>query len=165
VTVADDKNEAVADEQADAVLRAARALVGIAVASVEATDHGLTLTQFRGLVLICQGTTLGADLAVRLAVNPSSVSRLCDALVNDGMLKRARNPLNQREVLLAPTAKGQRLVAETFERRRAMVRDVLSRIEDPARREAVGLALAEFAAASELVDRPVASESVWWPAS
>ncbi len=53
------------------------------------TDLGLTLTQLRVLFLLRSGDGLNArTLAERLAVTPSTVTRLIDRLVHSGLVRR-----------------------------------------------------------------------------
>lgn len=108
----------------------------------------LTLTQFRALRVVVERTpvTMGA-VARELAVNPSSVTRACERLIGLELLERARNPLNRRETLLAPTAAGRRVVACVDHDRRAVLSDVLARLA-PEDRVAVTSAFATFAAAA-----------------
>src|ERR1700758_5540342 len=79
------------DELVDTVLAASRALVAVAARSLAAAGDEVTLPQYRALVVLAargpQGT---AELAAALAVNPSTVTRMCDRLVRRGLVRRHR---------------------------------------------------------------------------
>ena len=71
-----------AEEVVDAVLRASRVLVAVAVRSLAAVDHDVTLPQYRALVVLAsRGPQRPSALAEALAVHPSTITRLCDRLV------------------------------------------------------------------------------------
>ena len=117
------------EEGADHALSVLRAMVTIADSTVAKVSE-LTLTQFRALRTVAERTpvTMGA-VALELAMNPSSVTRACERLVVLDLLQRAQNPLNRREILLAPTAKGRRLVERVDHDRRVALSAVLRRMD------------------------------------
>ncbi|MEV6638931.1 MarR family transcriptional regulator [Amycolatopsis sp. NPDC051371] len=133
----------------DAALAVLRAMVTIADATVGRNTEQLTLTQFRALRVVVDRTpvTMGR-VARELALNPSSVTRACDKLVELTLLEKAPNPLNRRETLLAPTAPGRRLVDCVDRDRRQVLAAVLGRL-DPDARDAAITAFERFADAVE----------------
>lgn len=132
----------------DGALAVLRAMVAIADSTVERNTGQLTLTQFRTLRAVDGHTpvTMGR-VADELALNPSTVTRACDRLAAMDLVQRAENPLNKRETLLAPTAKGRRLVNRVDEDRRRELATVLDRL-DAETRATVITAFARFAAAA-----------------
>jgi DNA-binding MarR family transcriptional regulator len=118
-----------ADALADALLTASRALVGIAVRSINAAPVEVTLVQHRLLVLLATGgnQTVGA-LAAQLEVNASNASRLCDRLERLGLISRIRSVSDGRAVDVSLTPKGSRLLETVRARRRSDVGRVLSRL-------------------------------------
>jgi DNA-binding MarR family transcriptional regulator len=134
------------DDGTGEALSVLRAMVAIADSTLAGVSR-LTLTQFRALRVVVERTpvTMGA-VARELAVNPSSVTRAGERLIALELLERARNPLNRRETLLAPTAAGRRVVARVDHDRRAVLSNVLARLT-PADRATVTSAFAAFAAA------------------
>jgi DNA-binding MarR family transcriptional regulator len=117
------------DEVTDAIIRASRALIGIAVQSLTATDEEVTLPQYRTLVtLTYSGGRRLADLAGSLGVSPSTATRMCDRLVRKGLISRTRDEIDRREVNLEVTAAGRQIVEGVMERRRADVRELLKLI-------------------------------------
>jgi DNA-binding MarR family transcriptional regulator len=104
-------SQAVVDEVTDAVLVASRALVSVAAKSLAGVEHDVTLPQYRAVVVLASRGPLNAgELAEALGVHPSTVTRLCDRLVAKSLVERRPHPDNRREVVLAPTAEGRRLV-------------------------------------------------------
>jgi DNA-binding MarR family transcriptional regulator len=121
---------AVSDDQVDALLSASKALVGLAVLSLSELNDRLTLIQFRALVLLTDaGPLKGVQLARELGVSCSSVTRLCDRLVLDGLIRRNPNPADRREVLLTPSQKAESLVRQVMDRRRRDLRRILSLLQ------------------------------------
>jgi DNA-binding MarR family transcriptional regulator len=139
--------------EVDAALAVLRAMVAIADTTVEDRTGGLTLTQFRALREVAERTpvTMSA-VAQTLAINPSSVTRACEKLVTVELLTRAQNPLNRREILLAPTALGRRLLEQVAHDRRAALARILDRLDEDTRAR-VTAAFELFAAATEPADR------------
>ncbi|MFN2560408.1 MAG: MarR family winged helix-turn-helix transcriptional regulator [Jatrophihabitans sp.] len=149
------------DNDIDAFISASRAIVALAVASLAELDDRISLTQFRALVVLDGvGTMRAADLADRLGTSASSVTRMCDRLVADSLLRRMENPSNRREVLLTVTAPGSRLVERVLARRRLSVQRILDHLND-GERAATVRAFKVFAEhAAPLIDAQVVHE---WP--
>ena len=117
------------DALTDAILLASRAMVAVAVRSLAATDHEVTLPQYRTLVVLAHGQSKRlADLAADLDVSPSTATRMCDRLLRKGLITRERDPVDRREIRLQLTQAGQRLVHGVMDRRRAEVRAMLRSI-------------------------------------
>ena len=117
------------EELTEAIILASRAMVAIAVRSLTAADHDVTLPQYRTLVVLAYGgSTRLADLAATLSVSPSTATRMCDRLVRKGLVTRTRDDIDRREVKLDVTNEGRQLVEQVMERRRAEVRTILSDI-------------------------------------
>ena len=122
------------DELTDAIIRASRAMVAVAVRSLADSDQDVTLPQYRTLVVLAyNGPKRLGDLAATLGVSPSTATRMCDRLVRKGLISRKRDDVDRREVNLAPTDDGLRLVQDVIERRRSEVRDILRVIPATAR--------------------------------
>ena len=135
------------------MLRATRALVGIAARSLAEVSDEVTLAQYRVLVILDGHAivTMG-DLAANLGVNPSTVTRMCDVLVEKSLVRRRSHADNRRNVVAELTTRGRRLVTQVMDHRRALIDAVLDEMPAPGRRR-VAVALSEFAvAAGELSD-------------
>ncbi|MBN9189442.1 MAG: MarR family transcriptional regulator [Microbacterium sp.] len=111
---------------ADAALTASRALLGIIARSMLPALEELSLPQFRVLVLLSSaGPQRMGAVAEDLGVTVSTFSRTADRLVLGGWATRGGNPDNRREVILALSEKGSRLVTSVTESRRRLIEAVL----------------------------------------
>ena len=135
-------------DQIDAVLRASRALVGIAAESIAAVDDNVTVPQWRVLVMVdSRGPLNLAAVAAGLDVNPSNASRICDRLIKAGLLDRRESATDRRNITLTLTAAGRRLVTKVVRHRRRAITRVLRGMA-PKDRELLATALDQFAAAA-----------------
>ncbi|HZQ32019.1 MAG TPA: MarR family transcriptional regulator [Mycobacterium sp.] len=140
--------EGAAASQIDAVLRASRALVGIAAASISEVDEVVTVPQLRVLVMVeTRGPMNLASVAAGLAVNPSNASRTCDRLIKAGLLDRRDSPEDRRNITLTLTEEGRRLVGRVTKHRRTAIARVLREMS-PDDRDLLATALDKFAAAA-----------------
>ncbi len=132
----------------EAVMRASRALVGIAAASIGETDGMVTVPQLRVLVIIdTRGPQNLAAVADALEVNPSNASRTCDRLIKAGLLHRQESLQDRRNISLTLTDKGKDLVDRVSAHRRSAIARVLRRM--PAdERDQLAAAFASFASAA-----------------
>lgn len=120
---ADDSLDAITD----ALLTASRLLVGISARSIAEVDDSITIPQFRTLVILSsRGSMNLATLAGVLDVQPSTVGRMVDRLVNADLVLRQQHPSSRRELMVKLTPRGQRLVRKVTARRR----DELARVVD-----------------------------------
>ena len=126
------------EEVTEAIICASRAMVAVAVRSLAGNPDDVTLPQYRTLVVLAYGGPRRlADLAEALSVSPSTATRMCDRLVRKELVSRTRDELDRREVKLAITAGGRKVVADVVHRRRAEVRDLLDAIPVPLRGQLV----------------------------
>ncbi|HVX20305.1 MAG TPA: MarR family winged helix-turn-helix transcriptional regulator [Acidimicrobiales bacterium] len=113
----------------DAVLSASRVLVAIAARSLADIGEEVTLTQYRALVVLASRGPQGVGpLAEALGVTPPTASRLCERLVRKGLVRRRSDRHDRRQVHLALTAGGRRLVDTVTGRRRAEISSLLDAI-------------------------------------
>ena len=149
------------DDLADAFLTASRALIGLAVRSIEAAPVDVTVAQHRVLVLLAaRGELTIGDLADGLGVNPSNATRYCDRLQRLELVHRARSVEDGRMVRVGLTQEGQALVTAVTERRRQEVDEVLERMTGPDAIRVVAALRAFNRAAGEVEDRDWAA-SFW----
>jgi DNA-binding MarR family transcriptional regulator len=141
------------DDATDAVLRASRALVGVAAQSLAQTEANLTLVQYRALVALgLNGEQNVGTLAETLGIHPSTATRLCDRLVAKGLMERMTSEESRREVTLALSPAGTALVrAETDSRRRA-IRRIVERLDGETQLEIIESVRALVDAAEEVHD-------------
>ena len=150
------------DATVEAVLAAARVLVGLSAQSVAELADTVTLPQLRILVMVASRSpsSLG-EVAHELAVHPSNATRAVERLVSAGLLRRRDDPADRRNLLLELSPSGQELVAGIMEHRRAAVGAIVDRMP-AAHRDALGTGAAAFADAGD----PIPRSAVWslgWP--
>ena len=119
------------DQTAAATLAASRALVGVIAASVAPVLERVTLPQLRVLVLLAtHGPSRTGLLAERLGVHQSTFTRNADRMVEAGLVRRAANPANRREILIELTPDGRRLARSVLQRREREIRRIVERLDD-----------------------------------
>jgi DNA-binding MarR family transcriptional regulator len=137
----------VRDEEADAVLAACRMLVALSAQSIAAVEDAADVTQVRALVVISsRGSVSLGELAAAAGLHLTRASRLCDRLVAAGLIDRADDPTNRRQLTLTLTPSGERVVRTVMAHRRAAIKPILARLTKQRRAELVSV-LKEFAAA------------------
>jgi DNA-binding MarR family transcriptional regulator len=78
-----------------------------------ALDHvGLSLPQYRVLIILEKGSTAASALASNLVVSPPSVTALVDGLVTRGFVERVSVTGDRRRVEHILTDKGRKALAE-----------------------------------------------------
>jgi MarR family transcriptional regulator, transcriptional regulator for hemolysin len=98
-----------------------------------AKERGTTRAQWIVLFRLRQNEGLSqVDLADVLELQPISLVRLLDRLVEHGLLERRHDPKDRRANRLFLTAKGKRLVDELDSLRNAIATDVLHGLPDGA---------------------------------
>lgn len=135
------------------VLAASRVLVALSAQSMQDVDASLSPVQVRTLMVVAsRGPMRPTELAHALGVHPSNATRVCDKLVDAGLLDRRENPQNRRALILSLTPAGRRLITAISRRRSRAIAKVLGAVPEE-RRTAVAAAMSEFAAAGgESVD-------------
>jgi DNA-binding MarR family transcriptional regulator len=156
------KDRAVTEDEVedvvDAVLRASRVLVSVAARSLAGVTDKVTLPQYRALVVLAsRGSQNAGTLADVLGVHSSTLTRRCDRLVTKGLITRNQSSTNRREVVLALTGRGRRLVKSVSARRRAEIAIIVARVPKTQRGAMVRALQAFGDAAGE------ATESAWLP--
>ena len=141
---------------ADAVLLASRALVGVAARSLAQVENLVSAMQWRVLVVVAGRPQLSLqEMATRLDVHPSTGTRLCDQLVAKGLIARQEHPVDRRFLVLSLTPQGQLLVSKVTDDRRRSIEAILAGMPEATRRRLVR-ALRDFAAAAgEIVVDPL----------
>lgn len=135
------------EEITDALMRASRALVAIAAASV-ADEQLITLPQYRALVVIAGRTPCNvSDLASALEIHPTTATRLVERLVSKELVKRSDDEQDRRSVVLALTRRGGATVRRVQGRRREAIARIVSAM-GPVDAAATTAALESFSAAA-----------------
>jgi DNA-binding MarR family transcriptional regulator len=148
------------DDLTDAVVGASRALLAIAVRSLSAAGEGMTLVQYRALVVLtCRGDQRLADLADVLGVNSSTVTRLAERLVRKGLVRRVSDADDRRATRIAITSAGQNVVEAVTAQRRSEISRIVRKMP-PASRAAAVEALETFTSAAG--EAPEQSWTLGW---
>src|SRR5664279_5888115 len=117
------------DSVVDAVLSASRVLVAVAARSLSDIAEEVTLTQYRTLVVLAsRGAQNLVGLAEAVAVTPATATRMCDRLVKKKLIVRQSEQDDRRQVRLALTKKGLKLVSAVTNCRRREIEVILSTI-------------------------------------
>lgn len=135
------------DAVVDAVLLSSRALVAVSARSIAAAK-GVTLPQFRMLVVLSEVSTNLTALAGALDVVPSTAMRMVDRLETAGLVERSVHLDNRRETHLALTAAGRRTVRTVTARRRRDLAAVLTHLSAD-EQAALAAAMTAFARAAD----------------
>lgn len=136
------------DDAAMATLVASRSLFGFVAQSLAPALDELTMPQFRVLVVLSgAGPLRMGDLAERIGVHPSTLSRTVDRLVAGEWMERASAEESRREVHVKLSDRGRALVNDVTDRRRTQIVRVLTSLPD-ADRAAVRRGMELFAAAA-----------------
>jgi DNA-binding MarR family transcriptional regulator len=144
--------------QLDTLMRAARAFYGIVTASLAQVGDRVTPQQLRALVVVATHVRPNAStISDALDLHPSSATRLCDKLVQAGLLDRTVDPDDRRQVTLQVTPAGSRLLAVVMDHRRKALARMLARLT-PGDRANLEHCLSLF---SDTLDEPV--EADWHP--
>jgi DNA-binding MarR family transcriptional regulator len=94
------------------VTGAARAVARLAKqVEVALTPLDLSLSQYRVLALLGEGSTASSVLARQLAVSAPSVTSVVDGLVGRGLVERRPDPEDRRRLTLLLTKDGAKLLA------------------------------------------------------
>lgn len=130
-------------------------MVGVSARSLDDED-GVTLTQFRSLVLLDRPDPVNlVTLAGLLDVGASTAQRMVERLVRRGLAARDRHPDNGREVVLRLTPAGEALVGRVVARRRRALGAIARRLPQETRSVFVEAldAFSEAAGEPAVVDR------------
>lgn len=120
----------------------------MAARSLAETEDGVTLVQYRALVLLASRGAMNVGiLAGALGVHQSTATRLCDRLESRGLVHREVAQENRREVVISLTGAGEKLIRAVTAHRRAEIEVVLNRVK-PKERAAIAAALRLFAEAA-----------------
>jgi DNA-binding MarR family transcriptional regulator len=108
-------------------------------ATFSAAAHELTATQVGALTALDGGDLRMGDLAARLGLAESSVTRLVDRLEALGLARRRPSRPDRRSVVAGLTADGRRAVRHVRAERAELLRGILDALEEGEREELVRL--------------------------
>lgn len=120
----------------DSTVVASRALLGMVARSLSTALDVVTIPQFRVLVVLAStGPQRMGDLAERIGVHPSTLTRTVERLEQSDLILRAPVPGNRREVRVELAPAGATLVATVTDLRRAEIMAVVESLSDGDREE------------------------------
>lgn len=136
------------DRVTDSALVALRAFVAVAVRALDAAGVSLTIPQYRALaVLSVNGPQTAGRLAGLLGVDPSTVTRMCDRLARQRLIRRRTDPADRRSVTVELTPTGEQVIEDVTHHRRIELAKILRAIP-AARRKLLVEVLEQFATAA-----------------
>lgn len=135
------------DDVVEAVLASSRALVAVSARSISGVK-GVTLPQYRMLVVLNAAASNLSQLARALDVAPSTAMRMIDRLEAAGLVSKVVPATNRRETRLALTTAGKRAVRTVTARRRRDLRAVIERVP-VGQRAHIAAAMAAFSQAAD----------------
>jgi DNA-binding MarR family transcriptional regulator len=137
-----------AEEVLDSLMAVARVLIALTAKSLADLDANVTLPQFRALIILAGAQPRRiVDLAAELGVRSSTATRMCDRLMQKGLVTRREHAADRRVAWVVLTPQGRDLVTEIMRRRREQLGALLGRIDVPDPR-GLAAALAALAAAA-----------------
>lgn len=117
----------VSPEPVDALMELSKLTTAVVAHSLALVDSTVTVAQLRVLVVVSARRGLNiAGVADALGVNPSNASRTCDRLVEAGLLDRREAAGDRRNVALALTSQGEKLISSVLRRRRVFFSAVVA---------------------------------------
>jgi DNA-binding MarR family transcriptional regulator len=140
------------------VLTTSRALVAIAVRTIDSAPVQVTMVQHRVLVLLAgHGTLTVSEIADLLGVDQSNASRHCARLEKLGVLDRSRSAQDGRVVEVRLTSAGRGLIGSVTDSRRREIAKVLARMPE----DEVQAAVAAFRSFNDAAQEP--ADRDWMP--
>jgi DNA-binding MarR family transcriptional regulator len=100
-------------------------LFGLLEQTVTPCGFQLSISQVYALQEVENTTLILGELAERLHLERSSVSRLVDGLVKGGFVRREINEQNRREMLISLTEKGERTIEQVRQQSIRFYQEVL----------------------------------------
>jgi DNA-binding MarR family transcriptional regulator len=99
------------------------------IRGVAAEKFHLTVEQFQVLRRIRKGSTSVSSLAEASQTSRSAVSKAVDALVRRGLVSRSQDPNDRRNIPLALTDEGLRVMADIFNETEAWLSSCIAHLD------------------------------------
>ncbi len=113
----------------EALMATSRLMTGVLARTLAGVHESVTVSQLRVLVMLYYNAPLNLGaIADGLGVNPSNASRTCDRLVASGLVSRADDERDRRQLHISMTDEGKRLVNSLMDRRRQLLEDVVAKM-------------------------------------
>lgn len=119
---------------ADALQASAKVLAYIQLRSLDEVEPKITLPQFRVLIVLSENEQArSGQVADRIGVDASTITRNSDQLEEMGFVKRGRDPSHRNAVTLGLTKAGRSFVEKVREWRRGEFMRIMDRLPVPDR--------------------------------
>ena len=93
-------------------------------------EYGITSAQFHTIRQIHSGIDSVSELAGCMHVSKPNISRLVDELVQEGIVDRSRDETDRRNIKLALTKNGEKLIQDLQDRYREILTEQFSILND-----------------------------------
>lgn len=133
-----------AEQSADEAAHSGRAAAWLGKqVEIALVEVNLSISQYRALAVLSEGSAISSTMAKRLAVRPPSVSSVMDGLVARNLVERRHNDDDRRIVSHQLTAEGQQALALADQAADRRLEDLAAHLESTAetRRAFAGLRL------------------------
>ena len=146
----------------DSILNSSRAILSIAVKSLNVIEESISIAQYRILVILGgRGDLPMSEVAKETSLAPASATRLCDDLFKKGLISRKPHEVDRRQVIVNITEEGSEIIRKVTESRRRMISEVLSQLNDADLNE-VEEGFALFSQSSPEPDETMLSTKLGW---
>ncbi|MDA8026651.1 MAG: MarR family transcriptional regulator [Actinomycetota bacterium] len=146
----------------DSILRSSRAILSIAVKSLNEIEETISIPQYRILVILGgRGDLPMSEIVKETSLAPASATRLCDDLLKKGLIDRKAHLDDRRQVIITITNEGSQLLRRVTESRRGMITEVVANLGEADLNE-VEEGFALFAKASPEPDEKMLSTRLGW---
>ncbi len=146
----------------DSILRSSRAILSIAVKSLNEIEETISIPQYRILVILGgRGELPMSEIVKETSLAPASATRLCDDLLKKGLIDRGAHHDDRRQVIITITNEGSQLLRRVTESRRQMITEAVANLNETDLNE-VEEGFALFANASPEPDEKMLSTKLGW---
>jgi DNA-binding MarR family transcriptional regulator len=97
----------------------------------------LSVSQYRILGILAEGSAMSSSLAERLAVRPPSVTSVIDGLVTRGLVERRPSENDRRKITLGITDLGRNVLESADEAVDNRLNEVVSMLDEPSAKQAL----------------------------
>ena len=110
----------------DALMATSRLMTAVVARTLSELDDSISVPQFRVLVMLGYESSLSMGMVAEgLGVNPSNASRACEKLVSAGLVHRADDESDRRQLRLSLTSTGRQLLDSVMESRRRLLDELV----------------------------------------
>lgn len=112
----------------DTVVGVTRIVGALIAETLAQLEPPVTMPQWRAIVVASHGPCSVATIADDLGIPLARATRMCDRLVDDGLLERRADVTDRRAVVLTLTPRARQLYSDAMRLRRRRVQGAMSRL-------------------------------------